>query len=224
MPSPPRKRPIAACSSTRPKSRSVSIFPQGTPRSNKRSPEAPAPLRLQDLPGSSLAGNAAKISQPKSRRPRTATSCRAAAAAPGIAPRQLVLFHGDGPFAVHSPPEKAACASISLLHRLIPIAVLSSKVPLTESVRKERVKVCTPESPPSADDSPLDLAALEIFPHRARAEAQHVGCFAQCEQAVSNRRRVSLFLSFFHPVVPLRVPTSDTICGIHKPQPNGVNP
>jgi hypothetical protein len=89
---------------------------------------------------------------------------------------------------------------LSLLHRLIPVTILSSEVPATGRVREESVKVCTPESPPSTDDSPFDLAALYVFAHRARAQAQHVRCFAQREQAISyRRRRVSLwFLARFH--------------------------
>ena len=62
----------------------------------------------------------------------------------------------------------------------------SGEVPFTGGVCKESVRVCTPESPASADDSPLDLAALQVFPHRARAETQHVRCFAQREQAISD--------------------------------------
>jgi hypothetical protein len=67
-------------------------------------------------------------------------------------------------------------------------------------VCKESVKVRTPKSPPSADDSPFDLAALYVFPHCARAEAQHVCAFAQRQQAISNcRRRVNLwFLALVH--------------------------
>jgi len=53
-----------------------------------------------------------------------------------------------------------AAPLFSPLHRLIPVAVLSSEVPLTGRVRKESVKVRTPESPPSADDLPFDLATL----------------------------------------------------------------
>lgn len=77
----------------------------------------------------------------------------------------------------------------SPFHRLIPVAVLSGKVPATGSICKESVKVCTPESPPSADDAPFNLAALDVFPHGARTETPDIRCLAQCEQAVSNRRR-----------------------------------
>jgi hypothetical protein len=40
----------------------------------------------------------------------------------------------------------------------------------TWSIRKESVKVCTPESPPSADDSAFDLSPADVFAHSARAE------------------------------------------------------
>jgi hypothetical protein len=36
----------------------------------------------------------------------------------------------------------------ALLHRLIPVIVLSGKIPLRGCVFKESVKVCTPKSPP----------------------------------------------------------------------------
>ena len=38
--------------------------------------------------------------------------------------------------------------ALPLIHRLIPVAVLSSKVPFRGCVFKESVKVCTPKSPP----------------------------------------------------------------------------
>jgi hypothetical protein len=67
----------------------------------------------------------------------------------------------------------------SLLHRLIPVTILSSKIPVRWRVFKESVKVCTPKSPPSTDDPPFDLATLHVFPHSARAEAQHIRRLAQ---------------------------------------------
>jgi hypothetical protein len=51
------------------------------------------------------------------------------------------------------------------------VIILSSEIPVTTRVRKESVKVCTPESPASADDSPLDLATLQVFPNRALAQS-----------------------------------------------------
>jgi hypothetical protein len=58
----------------------------------------------------------------------------------------------------------------SLLHRLIPLIILSSEVPVTGRVRKESVKVRTPKSPPSADDSPFDLPPADVFAQSAHAE------------------------------------------------------
>src|SRR5260370_13562957 len=91
-------------------------------------------------------------------------------------------------------------ALFSLLHCLIPVIILSSEIPVTGRVRKESVKVCTSKSPPSADDSPLDLAAVHVFAYRARAQAQQVRSFAQRQEFFPNRRRhVSFrFLSLFH--------------------------
>jgi hypothetical protein len=63
---------------------------------------------------------------------------------------------------------------MSPLHRLIHLIILFSKIQFTGRVRKQSVKVRTPKSPPSVDDSPLGLATLHLFPHRARAEAQRV--------------------------------------------------
>jgi hypothetical protein len=81
----------------------------------------------------------------------------------------------------------------ALLHRLISLIVVSSKIPVTRRVRKESVKVRTPKSPPSADDSPFDFAALHIFPDGASTEVQHVRCFTQGQEAIAyRRRRVSL--------------------------------
>jgi len=45
----------------------------------------------------------------------------------------------------------------SLLHRLIPVIILSSKIPVTVRICKESVKVCPSKSLPSADDSAFDL-------------------------------------------------------------------
>jgi hypothetical protein len=74
------------------------------------------------------------------------------------------------------------------------VIILSSQIPVTTRVFKESVKVCTPESPASADDSPLDLATQDVFPYRACAEAQYLSRFAQCEQVISDRwRRVFAF-------------------------------
>jgi hypothetical protein len=72
----------------------------------------------------------------------------------------------------------ASLSSFSLLHRLIPVTILSSKVRVTGRICKEGVKVSTPESPASADDAPFNLAALQVAPHCARAETQHLRRFA----------------------------------------------
>jgi hypothetical protein len=82
------------------------------------------------------------------------------------------------------------------------VIILSSKTPVTGSVRKESVKVCTPKSPPTTDNAAFDLATLQVFRHSARAEAQDFPCFAQREQTISNRRGCvsPRSLVFFHPV------------------------
>jgi len=103
-------------------------------------------------------------------------------------------------------------------HRLIPVIALSSKVPVTGSIRKESVKVRTPKSPPTTDYSPFDFSPADVFAQSARAEAQDFRCFAQCEQSVANRRRVRFrLLASFHPVVPSRVSAFTLRC-IRKSQ------
>jgi hypothetical protein len=94
----------------------------------------------------------------------------------------------------------SAASLFAPLHRLIPLIFFSSKISVMGCVCKDSVKVCTPESPPSTDYSPLYLSALDVLPHRAGAESKHIRGFEQCEQAISNRRRsVSLwFLAFRH--------------------------
>jgi hypothetical protein len=67
------------------------------------------------------------------------------------------------------------------------VITLSSEIPVTTRVRKESVKVCTPDSPASTDDSRLDLATPDVFPHGACAEVQYLSRFAQCEQVISDR-------------------------------------
>jgi hypothetical protein len=84
-------------------------------------------------------------------------------------------------------------------HRLIPVIITSSKVQLRGAVAKKASRSAPPGSPPSADDS---CAPLQVFPHRARAEVQHIRCFARREQAISNGRGVTLqLLSCFDFVV-----------------------
>jgi hypothetical protein len=72
--------------------------------------------------------------------------------------------------AVESRPETKemlmpAASLFALLHRLIPVIVLSGKIPLRGCVFKESVKVCTPKSPPFSDDFAPDFAAFDVFPH-----------------------------------------------------------
>jgi hypothetical protein len=67
------------------------------------------------------------------------------------------------------------------------VIILSSEIPVTGRIFKESVKVCTPKSPPSANDAPLNLSALNIFAHRPGIQPEHFGCFTEGEKAVSNR-------------------------------------
>jgi hypothetical protein len=70
----------------------------------------------------------------------------------------------------------------ALLHRLIPVIVLSGKIPLGGCILKESVKVCTSKSPPFSDDFAPDFAAFYVFSHRSCAQAQHFGCLAEREE------------------------------------------
>ena len=70
----------------------------------------------------------------------------------------------------------------SLLHRLIPVIVLSNKIPLRGCVLKESVKVRTPKFPTFSDDFSPDFTAFYVFPHRSCAQAQHFGCLAEREE------------------------------------------
>lgn len=80
----------------------------------------------------------------------------------------------------------------SLLHRLIPVIILSSKIPVTGRICKESVKVRTPKSPPTTDNAAFYLSTVNVFAYCTCTYTQDFCCFAQCEQTVSNRRRVSL--------------------------------
>src|SRR5260370_22119367 len=75
----------------------------------------------------------------------------------------------------------------SLFHHLIPIPLPSSKIPVRWCVFKESVKVCTPESPSSADDAPLDFSSTDVFAHRARTQTQHFRRIVERQQTVSDR-------------------------------------
>jgi hypothetical protein len=79
-----------------------------------------------------------------------------------------------------------------LFHRLIPVIVLSSEVPVTGRVRKEGVKVCTPKSPPPADDSAFDLSPADVFAQCARAEPQHDAHRADWPDGSSQRQCIAL--------------------------------
>jgi hypothetical protein len=57
------------------------------------------------------------------------------------------------------------------------VKILSSKVPIAGRVCKESVKVCTPKSPPPANNPTFYLASLNILPHSARTQPQHLGGF-----------------------------------------------
>jgi hypothetical protein len=66
-----------------------------------------------------------------------------------------------------------------LYHRLIPVIILSIKVPIRGRVFKESVKVFTPKSPAFSDDSAPNFAAFHVFPHCSRAQTQNFRRFAQ---------------------------------------------
>src|SRR5437870_11665409 len=97
----------------------------------------------------------------------------------------LLAVHAIAIEAPSIPSDLPANLSKALFHHLISIPVLSSKIPLTGSFFKESVKVCTPESPSSADDSTLDLSALNVFTHRTRTQAQHLCRIVERQQTIS---------------------------------------
>jgi len=57
-----------------------------------------------------------------------------------------------------------SAALFSLLHHLIPVLVLSLKIPIMGSVFKETVKINLAEPVLSTDYPPLDLSAAQICP------------------------------------------------------------
>jgi hypothetical protein len=69
---------------------------------------------------------------------------------------------------------------IPLLHHLIPVIILSAKIPITGRVLKESVKVCTPKSPPPSNDSSFDFFALDVFAHGTRAKPQNLSGLPEC--------------------------------------------
>jgi hypothetical protein len=68
--------------------------------------------------------------------------------------------------------------SLSLIHRLIPVTIVSWKVPLTGCIFKESVKICTPKSPPFSYDFAPDFTTFYVFPHCSIAQPQHFGRLA----------------------------------------------
>src|SRR5690242_12548972 len=80
-------------------------------------------------------------------------------------------------------PSYLRCACpMSLFRHLIPVIIFSRKIPIARSLFKESVKVCTPKSPPSANDSAHELAFMHILPHCARMQAQHFRSFFERQQ------------------------------------------
>ena len=72
----------------------------------------------------------------------------------------------------------------TLLHRLIPVAVPSTKISLRGRVFKESVKVCTPKSPSFSYDFAPDFATFYVLPHRFGAQTQDFRRFAEREKPV----------------------------------------
>ena len=60
--------------------------------------------------------------------------------------------------------------SLSFIHRLIPVIILSSKIPLRGCIFKESIKVCTPKSPSISDDFAPDFVVFYVFPHCSCAQ------------------------------------------------------
>jgi hypothetical protein len=69
-------------------------------------------------------------------------------------------------------------------HYLIFVTTLSNKVPLTRCIFKERVNVCTPESPAASDNAPHNLATSEMIEHYShiRMEAKRAALDAIAAQ------------------------------------------
>src|SRR6266851_8892485 len=80
---------------------------------------------------------------------------------------------------------------LSPFHRLIPVIVLSSKIPVRWRAFKESVKVRPPESPPLSDDFALDLATFHVSSHRSHSQTQHFRCLMESQQTVPNRCHVN---------------------------------
>jgi hypothetical protein len=98
----------------------------------------------------------------------------------------------------------SAGLSSLLSHRLIPVIILSCKVPLRGRVFKESVKVRTPKSPSSTDDTTFDLSAVHIFAHSSRIETQRFRRLTQRQESIPNRgNRIFLFPLRGHWTLPL---------------------
>jgi hypothetical protein len=71
------------------------------------------------------------------------------------------------PKAVEAPfiPSDSDMGSI---HHLIPVAVLSAKIPRTGRIFIESVKVYTSESRSFANDAPFELSTADVFAHCTR--------------------------------------------------------
>src|SRR5271156_4035069 len=83
---------------------------------------------------------------------------------------------------------------LSPRHRLIPVTVVSGKVPHRGCVLKESIKICTPKSPPFSDDFSPDFAPFYVLPHSSCAQTQHFRCLTDGEKVLSDRlRRYSFF-------------------------------
>jgi hypothetical protein len=80
-----------------------------------------------------------------------------------------------------------------LLYRLVTVIIPSNIIPATRRIFKESVKVCTPKSPPSADDSARDLTALNVFTHGAGIQPEHSRRLTEGEKVLSNRLCGCLF-------------------------------
>jgi hypothetical protein len=114
---------------------------------------------------------------------------RRRATVPGVeAADQLMVAPGAERSIRDKQAVPASADAFTLIHHLIAVAILSSKISLSGRVFKEGVKVFTPKFPPSADNPSLDLPTLQVLSHSAGAKAQHARRFAKREKAVSQSR------------------------------------
>src|ERR1700730_4946855 len=85
-----------------------------------------------------------------------------------------------------------AARLFSLLHRLIPVTILSGKIPFRGCVFKESVKICTPKSPSFSDDFSPDFAAFYVFSYRSCAPTQNLGSLAQRQNSLQRPQTTPL--------------------------------